>query len=95
MEFRKAKAHVITALAPETRKCFINCTVDPHAQAPSPPPDNFKIVWNSYKQKLETLKEPWRPSPFPSPLLLFSLPPPLTTRWACGFFLLMENIHFW
>ena len=75
MEFRKAKAHVITALAHEKRKCFINCSVDPHDQAPSPPPDNFKIVWNSYKQKLETLKEPWRPSPLPhAPPPVFSPP---------------------
>lgn len=58
MEFGKAPAHVITALAPEKRKCFVNCTVDQHRRLPPllPPPDHFKIVWNSYKQKLETLK---------------------------------------
>jgi hypothetical protein len=58
VEFRKANAHVITALAPEKRKCFISCIVGQSiVEAPSPPPDNSKIIWNSCKQKLETLKQ--------------------------------------
>lgn len=36
MEFRKAKAHVIIALASEKRKCFINCTMDQCPRLPLP-----------------------------------------------------------